>query len=52
MKHSFTKKDLTLFEEVGISKDDVVIQLNLLEKKTNATELIRPATVGDGIQVL
>ena len=27
-------------------------ELTLLEKKTNATELIRPATVGDGIQVL
>ena len=52
MKHSFTKKDLTLFEEVGISKDDVVTQLTLLEKKTNAGELIRPATNGDGIQVL
>ena len=52
MKDSFTKQDLALFDDIGISTDDVAAQLTLLEKETNATKLLRPATQGDGIQVL
>ena len=52
MKHSFTKQDLALFEDIGISTDDVGAQLVLLKKETNASNLVRPATNGDGIQVL
>ena len=52
MKDSFTKQDLALFDDIGISTDDVAAQLTLLEKETNAAKLLRPATQGDGIQVL
>ena len=52
MKDSFTKQDLALFDDIGISTDEVAAQLTLLEKETNAAQLIRPATQGDGIQVL
>jgi hypothetical protein len=52
MKHSFTKQDLALFDDIGISPNDVAEQLALLEKEANATTLVRPATDGDGIQVL
>ena len=52
MKHRFTKQDLALFEDIGISPNDVAVQLTLLEKEANATNLVRPATDGDGIRVL
>ena len=52
MKHSFTKQDLALFEDIGISSDDVAAQLILLEKKANNTSLVRAASAGDGIRVL
>ena len=47
MKHSFTKQDLALFDDIGISPNDVAEQLALLEKEANATTLVRPATDGD-----
>ena len=40
MKHSFTKQDLALFEDIGISSDDVAAQLILIEKKANTTSLV------------
>ena len=52
MKHSFTKQDLALFEDIGISSDDVAAQLILIEKKANTTSLVRAASAGDGIRVL
>ena len=52
MKHRFTKQDLALFEDIGISPNDVAVQLTLLEKEANVTNLVRPATDGDGIRVL
>jgi hypothetical protein len=52
MKQSFTKQDLALFEDIGISSDDVAAQLALLKKGTTASKLLRPATERDGIQVL
>lgn len=49
MNHNFTQQDIEVFNQIGVSKDDVQKQFSLLEKGTNFTCLDRPATVGDGI---
>lgn len=49
MNHNFTQQDIEVFNQIGVSKDDVQTQFSLLEKGTNFTCLDRPATVGDGI---
>jgi hypothetical protein len=49
MQHEFSDADLRQLEQAGIGLEDAVRQLQILRNPVRGAELLRPATVGDGI---
>lgn len=48
----FNDKDLNLFEELGISTEDIENQINIFREGIDFVKLVKPATLGDGIENL